>query len=116
MELLGLPAGATLSDGTRSITLECGGGSVDVTGWNLATLSLVPPHCFVGTLSLQVRATSTEASNGSTASVTQDLTVKVLSGTAVAAPVGLNPYVNFTGGTGSTSSTAAARPSRSPSS
>jgi hypothetical protein len=103
VELLGLPAGATLSDGTRSITLPSG-GAINLTGWNLATLSLVPPSGFVGELSLQVRATSTEASNGATASVTQALTVRVLSGVIANTPLTVSPYVTFTSGGGSTTS------------
>jgi hypothetical protein len=106
VELLGLPAGTKLSDGTRSITLSsC--GPIDLTGWNLGALSLTPPAAFVGTLSLQVRATSTEASNGASSSVTQDLTVKVFSGTAADPLVPVNPYVNITAANSTTSTTSA---------
>jgi hypothetical protein len=51
-----------------------------------------------------VKATSSEASNGASASITQDVTVQVLSGTQVATPLGANPYVTLLGNT-STSST-----------
>ncbi|WP_157359932.1 tandem-95 repeat protein [Caldimonas brevitalea] len=106
VELLGLPAGATVSDGTRSVTLTSA-GSVDLSGWNLALLSLTPPAGCPGLLSLQVRATSTEASNGSSTSVTQSLQVCVLGGTPVDTPVGVNPYVVLTAGTSSTTTAAA---------
>jgi hypothetical protein len=103
VELLGLPRGTTLTDGTRSITLA-EAGAIDITSWNLAALSLTPPACFTGTLKLQVRATSTEASNGATSSVTQDLTVRVLAGTAAVTPIDVNPYVTYTAGTSTTTS------------
>ena len=55
-------------------------------------------------LQLQVRATSTEPSNGASASVSQAVQVHVLAGTRVATPVGLNPYVRLTAGMVSTAS------------
>jgi hypothetical protein len=62
-------------------------------------------------LNLQVRAASTEASNGATASVTQNLTIIVLSGTATTTPVGVNPYVNLNPGSVSTATNNPSSPS-----
>ena len=101
------PAGSTLTDGKRTITLTQA-GVIDITAWNLATLSLMPPACFTGTLKLQVKATSTEASNGAACSVTQDLTVRVVAGAAAVSPVNVNPYVTHTVATTTTASSAAA--------
>ncbi|HEY8879876.1 MAG TPA: tandem-95 repeat protein [Roseateles sp.] len=88
--LVGVPAGAMLTDGVRS---AAGGNPVDLSGWDLGHLGLRPPAGFTGALTLTVRAASTETSNGASASVSQDITVRVLAGTAVATPVGVNPFV-----------------------
>jgi hypothetical protein len=109
VELLGLPAGSVVTDGVHSVTVGTG-CAVDVTGWDLANLGFQPASSCAGTVKLQVRATSIEASNGSTASVTQDITVKVLSGTAVDTPVSVNPYVNMVDAAGTTSTTAGEEP------
>jgi hypothetical protein len=110
IELLGLPTGAVVSDGTRSATIGAAGLVLDISAWNLAQLSLRPPSSFVGTLSLQVRATSTEVASGASASVSQDLTVHVLSGVAVDTPVGANPYVTLIAGAGGADAAPAATP------
>ena len=73
-----IPVGATLSDGTRSFTATSTNRTVNITTWNLSNFSLTPPKDFNGTINLQVKATATERSNGSTASTTETLTVKVL--------------------------------------
>ena len=104
LELLGLPAGSILSDGTRRLTANAGNAAnpvdvgVDLVGWNTATLSLQPPANFTGTLRMTLRATVTESSNGQTASATAVLNIIVLPGKAVATPVGLNPYVSLLNG------------------
>ena len=104
LELLGLPAGSILSDGTRRLTANAGNAAnpvdvgVDLVGWNTATLSLQPPANFTGTLHMTLRATVTESSNGQTASATAVLNIIVLPGKAVATPVGLNPYVSLLNG------------------
>jgi hypothetical protein len=107
IELLGLPAGARVSDGVRSVTFASGQSSIDLSGWNLAKLRFTPPSgddCGDGgdrgdgsssSYQLQVRATATERSNGAGASVTHLLKVVVLSGSATATPVGVNPYVTL---------------------
>jgi hypothetical protein len=95
LELLGLPAGAVLTDGVRSILVSQSGQAVDLTGWDASKLSVKVSSCAGTTLQLQARATSTETSNGSTATTTQAFTVDVLSGTAVSTPATANPYVTL---------------------
>lgn len=73
-----VPVGATLTDGINRFTATSSNRTATITTWNLNTLSLTPPTDFNGTFNLQVKATATERSNGSTASTTETLTVKVL--------------------------------------
>ena len=96
--LLGLPEGATVSDGSHSITIDGRTPAADISGWNLAKLSITVPHdCRDDNagFTLQVVATSTDAATGSTASTTQSVTVNLLDGEACATPVGVNPYVSY---------------------
>ena len=80
LTIAGIPAGATLSDGTNSYT-NAGGApttSPNLSGWNLAALTLSVPAA--GTYNLQVSATSTEQPSSplSTASAaTQTISVIV---------------------------------------
>jgi len=94
LELLGLPAGAVLSDGVRTVTLAQAGQVGDVSGWDATKLSVKTPAGCSTTLQLQARATST-SSNGSMATTTQAFTVNVLSGTATTTPATANPYVTL---------------------
>jgi hypothetical protein len=73
-----IPVGATLSDGTQHFTATSTNSTVNISTWNLSNLSLTPPKDVNGTINLQVKATATERSNGSTASTTETLSVKVL--------------------------------------
>ncbi len=50
---------------------------MNITGWNTSTLSITPPASYSGTLTLQVTATAAELVGGSTASVSQSMTVQV---------------------------------------
>ncbi|WP_371233659.1 retention module-containing protein [Pseudomonas sp. QE6] len=77
ISISGIPNGATLSDGTHSFTADASGGSVDVTGWNLSNLTFTPPSNANGTITLQVNATSTEASNHDQATTTLPLDIRV---------------------------------------
>jgi hypothetical protein len=54
------------------------------------------PSSCCGDIQLQVVATSTEQSTGQSASTMRTMTIKQLSGTATATPVGVNPYVTTT--------------------
>ncbi|MDP3927380.1 MAG: tandem-95 repeat protein, partial [Hydrogenophaga sp.] len=78
LRLAGLPAGTRLSDGWRSFTATATQSVANITGWNLAQLSLTPPKDFTGTLALQVQAIATEKANGSTVAAVMDLSVTVL--------------------------------------
>jgi VCBS repeat-containing protein len=73
----GIPVGATLSDGANSFTATAGNASVDVSGWNLPGLTVTPPSNSTAGFTLTVTATSTESSNGDSATTTADLPVTV---------------------------------------
>src|SRR5487761_2025814 len=73
-KLLGLPAGAVVSDGKNTATIKDAGDALDLTGWNLISLTLTVPNGHEeghrddnrnNTLNLQVVATSAEQVNGS---------------------------------------------------
>jgi hypothetical protein len=72
LAILGLPAGATLSAGTRNAD-----GSWSVTAAQLDGLAVTPPRDFAGALSLVLRATATEASNGDAATTERPFAVTV---------------------------------------
>src|SRR5690606_21240455 len=73
-----IPVGAVLSDGVNSFTATSGNTEADVTGWDLTLLTLLPPAGFNGQFNLTVNATSTESSNGDTATASVDFTVVVM--------------------------------------
>lgn len=68
----GIPAGSVLSDGAGH-TFTAGGSvsEVNVTGWNLGTLTLTPPSHYNGSFNLTVTSTSTESLGGSASSTAQ---------------------------------------------
>ena len=72
-----IPAGAVLSDGSHSFAASAGQQSVDVTGWNLAHLTITPVANYNGTFDLTVTATATETANGDSASRTITIPVTV---------------------------------------
>jgi hypothetical protein len=92
----GLPAGAVLADGTRSLTVGAD-GLADLSGWNLATLSLLPPAGFTGTLQIGLSASATEASNQDAAVTLRSVEVIVLDGPAAETPASANPFVTPAG-------------------
>lgn len=55
----GVPVGAILSDGVNTFTGD--GADVDLTGWDLSTLTITPPADDDTDFTLTVRATATEA-------------------------------------------------------
>ncbi|MFD3213815.1 immunoglobulin-like domain-containing protein, partial [Pseudomonas sp. LR_7] len=74
VKLSGIPAGSVVSDSAgRSVTV--GATAVDVTGWNLGSLSIKPPAYYYGQFDVKVTSTSTENVGGSTAS--NEGTIKV---------------------------------------
>ena len=100
LTISGLLVGATLVDGTgKSLVITAGNTTVDVTsGWDLGTLSVIPPAAFTGTLDLTFNAIATEASNGATATKSQTVSFNVLADTAGA--YGSNGADNLSGTTG----------------
>jgi hypothetical protein len=77
LTLTGAPAGATLADGTNSVVIVGPAQVVDITAWNLATLTITPPTNSDADFTLTVAATSTEAIGGGTATTTANLAVTV---------------------------------------
>lgn len=72
-----IPVGATLSDGTNTFTATAGNTTANVTAWNLASLTVKAPANSDVDFSLNVRAVSTESSNGTTAETTGSIAVTV---------------------------------------
>lgn len=64
----------------------------------MSDLSISVPHGYCHDIQLRVKATATEQSTGQQASTEQVINIRVLSGTAVATPVTVNPYVSTTQG------------------
>ncbi|PLK71645.1 hypothetical protein C0V73_05890 [Rhizobium sp. TH135] len=81
LEISDIPAGAVLTDGTRTFTATGSSSVANITGWTLSQLKITPPANSDADFTLKVRATSTEANGGDTEVVTKDLAVSV---TAVA--------------------------------
>ncbi|HEX5329235.1 beta strand repeat-containing protein, partial [Sulfuricurvum sp.] len=71
----GLPIGFVLSDGTHVFTATAGSTSVDISGWNQASLILTAPMNVYGTVALTVTATATDGSY--TSSTSQNISIVV---------------------------------------
>ena len=79
-----IPDGAVLSDGDgHDFTAGSGNNSVDVSEWTLAHLTITPPVPS-GDFNLTIQSTSTESSNGDFATMTNTITVDVVSGPVAA--------------------------------
>ena len=78
LQIGAIPVGATLSDGAHSFTATLGNTAVDVSAWNLPTLSITPPANSDAGFALTVTATSTESPNGDAATTTVTLPVTVV--------------------------------------
>ncbi|UVN44285.1 immunoglobulin-like domain-containing protein [Pseudomonas mosselii] len=74
VKLSGIPAGSVLADNAGH-TITVGKDAVDVTGWNLGSLTIKPPAYYQGQFDVKVSSTSTESVGGSTA--TSEGTIKV---------------------------------------
>ncbi|WP_306461302.1 immunoglobulin-like domain-containing protein [Pseudomonas sp. GW531-E2] len=74
VKLSGIPAGSVLADNAGH-TFTVGKDAVDVTGWNLGSLTIKPPAYYQGQFDVKVSSTSTESVGGSTA--TSEGTIKV---------------------------------------
>ena len=66
----GLPDGAVLTDGANSFTATADVTTVEVTGWTLAELTMIPPANQHGTFDLDVVATSGDTSTSAPLTVT----------------------------------------------
>ncbi|MVW90258.1 tandem-95 repeat protein, partial [Pseudomonas sp. PB101] len=67
----GIPAGATLTDGTHTFTGTTGSGVVNLSGWDVSKLSYTPAPYATGTNTLTVTAVSTESQGDSASNTTQ---------------------------------------------
>ncbi|WP_276310371.1 tandem-95 repeat protein [Pseudomonas laurylsulfativorans] len=67
----GIPAGATLTDGTHTFIGTTGNGVVDLSGWDVSKLSYTPAPYATGTNTLTVTAVSTESQGDSASNTTQ---------------------------------------------
>ena len=72
----GVPLGATLTDGSN--TMLATGAAIDVTGWLLSDIYMVPPLHSNGAFTLTVKATATEDENASAQTAATDIEVIVL--------------------------------------
>ncbi|WP_298839427.1 Ig-like domain-containing protein [uncultured Salinicola sp.] len=77
VRLSGIPAGATLSDGSHTVVGSGGQTNVDLSGWNLNTLTLKPAANYNGTINLTAAVTSTESSTGDSATTSVAIPVTV---------------------------------------
>ncbi len=81
LEVGAIPVGATITDGTNSFTATAGNTSVNIASWNLNSLSITPVEHSDANFTLTVAATSTENTNGDTATTNETIDVTL---TAVA--------------------------------
>ena len=72
--LSGIPAGATISDGTNSELVS--GGSLNISGWDYSALSVLPPVNSHDDFDLSLAVTASEA-GGDTSTVNKTITVQV---------------------------------------
>ncbi|MGH6752434.1 MAG: calcium-binding protein, partial [Bradyrhizobium sp.] len=97
-----IPVGVRVTDGLNSFTATAGNTSVDVTGWALHGLTVVPPQGFTGDFLLTVNATATDHATLTTGAVTDSRTVSQVINIvgAVALPTAIATSSNITGSTG----------------
>ena len=72
-----IPVGAMMTDGTHVFTATSGQTSVDITGWNPATITITPPANSTTDFDLTIAATATETSNSDTAATIGTLHVDI---------------------------------------
>lgn len=79
LTVTGVPAGAVISDGTLSNTIESTGLSqeINLTGWNLANLRITPRLHSGDDITLVFRSTATEARDNSSATTTANTVIVV---------------------------------------
>ena len=72
-----IPVGATISSGANTFTATAGNTTATITGWNLATLTVLPPLHSDTDFTLVVASTATEGANGAAATTSANLVVTV---------------------------------------
>ncbi|WP_428739985.1 beta strand repeat-containing protein, partial [Sulfurimonas sp.] len=79
LSITDIPEGATITDGTNTFTATAALTSTDITGWNLTNITFNMPNVDAASVdyTLNVVATSTEYSNGDSASTTVPVTITV---------------------------------------
>jgi hypothetical protein len=73
----GIPAGATLTDGSNVFVASIGDTEVNISGWTLTGMTVTPPLDSDTNFQLTVTATATESSNSDTASTVGTIDVAV---------------------------------------
>jgi hypothetical protein len=76
--LSNLPVGTVITDGANNFTASGGDTTVDITGWDLANISLTPVNNFVGEFTLTLAVTVSNGM-GSDDTFTHDVNVSVTS-------------------------------------
>ncbi|WP_256124694.1 immunoglobulin-like domain-containing protein, partial [Pseudomonas yamanorum] len=72
VKISGIPAGSVLTDGAgHTYSAGASTGEVNVTGWDLSTLTIKPPTYYSGQFNLTVTSTSTESLGGSAVTTAQ---------------------------------------------
>ena len=97
VELLFLPNGTKVTDGTTTVTVNNNSPSVDVAGWDMGNLSLRPPPGQTENFDFRVSATSTENGVTATAEGVVDIEVNPQDGTTVVSQPGDDSLIG-TGG------------------
>ncbi|MGI9280292.1 MAG: retention module-containing protein, partial [Endozoicomonas sp.] len=75
LSLTGIPSGYTISDGTHSVVSS--GTGIDISDWNLNSLSLDPQSNANTDFTITLSATSTETSGGDSSTTTQAIQVEL---------------------------------------
>ncbi|MEP3475786.1 MAG: cadherin domain-containing protein, partial [Hyphomicrobiales bacterium] len=75
LTITSIPEGAVLTDGTNTFTATAGDTDVDVTSWQLDSITMTPPEEFSGDITLTVNATATDGSSQNTTSSDISITV-----------------------------------------
>jgi len=97
----GIPSGAILSDG-HGHSSSPGATSVDVSSWNLATLTVLPPPDFIGNFQLTVTTSATDSavlSDGQTHTST-NLAQATQTFNVIVTPPGTSSEAQMIGSTG----------------
>ncbi len=77
LEAGSLPIGATISDGINTFTATAGSTTVDITNWNLTSLTIAPPANSDANFAIGITATSAEAANSDQATKVDSISVVV---------------------------------------